>query len=79
MDEITGWHLAHKIGDLIRVVKKTNINLQSEDSKVGDLGVVVKAPKETTGILFVEAYMFKTGKVRWFSPQEIDIISNIDE
>jgi|TARA_R100000482_G_C5086289_1_gene128580 hypothetical protein len=64
---------------LIKVVKKTNINFEEIEAKVGDLGIVVKTPREATGILFVEAYMFGTGKVRWFSPQEIDIISNIED
>ena len=74
-----GWHLAHKIGDLIKVVERSTINLHNVTTEIGDLGVVVSCPKETRGILFVEVYMIRTGAVRWFSPQEIDIISNIDE
>ena len=79
MDRKSGWHSAHKVGDLIKVVKKTNINFEEIEAKIGDLGIVVKTPREATGILFVEAYMFGTGQVRWFSPQEIDIISNIED
>ena len=78
MDGKSSWHFAHKVGDLVRVVSLTTINFDTIAS-VGDLGIVIKTPKETTGILFVEAYMFRTGKVRWFAPKEIDIISNIDE
>ena len=78
MDSIDGWFSAHRIGDLIKIVDK-RISVDDRDSKNGDLGVVVKTPKEHTGILFIEAFMFRTGKVRWFSPSEIDIISNIDE
>jgi len=73
------WHLAHKIGDLIRVVKKTSINTLDENAKVGDLGVVINCPKESSGILFVEVYLMKSSSIRWFSPSEIDIISNIGE
>ena len=74
-----GWHLAHKIGDLIRVVDKTTINTLSGNAEVGDLGVVINCPKETSGILFVEVYLMKSSSIRWFSPSEIDTISNIDE
>lgn len=74
-----GWYVAHKIGDLIKVIDRTSINLQNVSTKIGDLGVVIESPEETNGILFIEVYMFRTGIVRWFSPQEIDIISNIDE
>jgi hypothetical protein len=78
MDGKSGWYSAHKVGDLIKIVDK-RINLDDRDSRNGDLGVVTKTPQEHTGILFIEAYMFRTGKVRWFSASELDIISNIDE
>ena len=71
--------LEHKIGDLIRVIERSTINFHNVTTEIGDLGVVVSCPKETRGILFVEVYMIRTGTVRWFSPQEINIISNIDE
>ena len=74
-----GWHLAHKDGDLIRVVEKTTINTLNGNAEVGDLGVVINCPKESSGILFVEVYLMKSSSIRWFSPSEIDIISNIDE
>ncbi len=48
------------------------------ECKIGDLGLIIKTPNETDGILFIEAYMFKSHRVRWFSPREIKIISNID-
>ena len=74
-----GWHLEHKIGDLIRVVEKTTINTLNGNAEVGDLGVVINCPKESSGILFVEVYLMKSSSIRWFSPIEIDTISNIDE
>ena len=74
-----GWHLAHNVGDLIRVVEKTTINTLNGNAEVGDLGVVINCPKESSGILFVEVYLMKSSSIRWFSPSEIDTISNIDE
>lgn len=74
-----GWHLAHRIGDLIRVVEKTTINILNGNAEVGDLGVVINCPKESSGILFVEVYLMKSSNIRWFSPIEIDTISNIGE
>ena len=78
MDGKSGWYSAHKVGDLIRVVSLTTINFDARED-VGDLGVVVNCPSSDSGILFIEAYMFKTNRLRWFAPKEIDIISNIDE
>ena len=78
MDGKSGWYSAHKVGDLIRVVSLTTINFDAKEY-VGDLGIVVNCPSEESGILFIEAYMFRTNRLRWFAPREIDIISNIDE
>ena len=78
MDGKSSWYSAHKVGDLIRVVSIATINFDARED-VGDLGVVISCPSEKSGILFIEAYMFKTGRLRWFAPKEIDIISNIDE
>ena len=78
MDSKFGWHTAHRVGDLIRVINKTSINMDDVECKIGDLGLIIKTPNETDGILFIEAYMFKSHRVRWFSPREIKIISNID-
>lgn len=78
MDRDKGWHTGHKVGDLIRVTRKTTIGFGLNED-IGDIGVVLKCPGQTDGILFVEVYMFKDRKVRWYSPTEIDIISNIDE
>ena len=78
MDGKSGWYSAHKVGDLIRVVSLTTINFDAHEN-VGDLGMVINCPSEESGILFIEAYMFRTGRLRWFAPKEIDIISNIDE
>ena len=67
----------YRVGNLIRVIRQVNISLGKDE--VGDLGLIVKSPYETSGILFVEVYMFKNAHIRWFSPREIDIISNIDD
>ena len=78
MDKNANWHFAHRVGDLIRVVSKKTINFDAKED-VGDLGIVMICPHQESGILFVEVYMFKTNRLRWFSPKEIDIISNIEE
>ena len=78
MDKDTGWHFTHRVGDLIRVASKETINFDAKEN-VGDLGIVMNCPNQESGILFVEVYMFKTNRMRWFSPKEIDIISNIEE
>jgi hypothetical protein len=78
MDKNANWHFAHRVGDLIRVVSKKTINFDAKED-VGDLGIVMNCPHQESGILFVEVYMFKTNRLRWFSPKEIDIISNIEE
>ncbi len=68
-----GWHTAHRIGDLIRVNKADLLN------KKRDIGIVLNCPAEKENGLFVEVYMIKSGHLRWFTPSEIDIISNIEE
>ena len=78
MDGKSSWCSAHQVGDLIRVVSLTTINFDARED-VGDLGVVINCPAEDSGILFIEAYMFRTNRVRWFAPKEIITISNIDE
>ena len=75
-DQMYGWHTAHRIGDLIRVIKVNKIDLLN---KKGDIGIVLGCPAEKENGLFVEVYMIKSGQLRWFAPSEIDIISNIDE
>ena len=75
-DQMYGWHTAHRIGDLIKVIKVKNIDVLN---KKGDIGIVLNCPGEKENGLFVEVYMFRTGQLRWFAPSEIDIISNIDE
>jgi len=78
MAKAATWHFAHKIGDLIRVANRISL---SSMEQVGDLGIIIGSPNEnrTAGILFVEVYIFRTGRTRWFSPREINIISNIEE
>ena len=78
MDGKSSWYSAHKVGDLIRVVNLTTINFDARE-EAGDLGIIVNCPSAESGILFIEAYMFRTKRLRWFAPKEIDIISNIDE
>ena len=77
MDGKSGWHSAHKVGDLIRVVDIVNINISRNE--IGQIGIVTNCPSEDSGILFIEVYIFKDNRVRWFAPREIDIISNIEE
>jgi hypothetical protein len=45
----------------------------------GSLGVVVERPEDTQKSLFILVYIFKTQRLRWLVPSEIDIISNIEE
>lgn len=79
MDRGTYWESTHRVGDLVRVIDKTAINFNDQDTKVGDLGVVVKSPAMGIGVLFIEIYLLRTGKIRWCAPNEIDIISNIED
>ena len=78
MDGKSGWYSTHKVGYLIRVVSLATINFD-EREEAGDIGIVVNCPSADSGILFIEAYMFRTNRMRWFAPKEISIISNIDE
>ena len=75
-----GVHLAHKIGDLVRInnSRRDPIN-QSEMLQRASLGVVMDVPKDRQKSLFIKVYIFKTKRQRWLAPYEIDIISNIDE
>ena len=72
-----GVHLAHKIGDLVRINK--NVLRSPRSTRRGSLGVVVVRPEDTQKSLFIKVYIFKNNREEWFSPSEIDIISNIDE
>ena len=69
-----GVHLAHKIGDLVRI-KKWHPDGQTK----WGLGIVTQRPEDTQQSLFIKVYMFKTNRERWLTPSEMDIISNIDE
>tara|TARA_B100001248_G_C27138808_1_gene343569 strand:+ start:429 stop:584 length:156 start_codon:yes stop_codon:yes gene_type:complete len=47
---------------------------------IGTLGVITQVPwEEQNGGLFVAVYLFKDKRVHYFSAQEIEIISNIDD
>ena len=75
-----GVHLAHKIGDLVRITKsKRDPIISSAMLQRGSLGVVLDVPEDTQKSLFIKVYIFKTNRERWLSPSEMDIISNIDE
>ena len=75
-----GVHLAHKIGDLVRINNSRRDPIISSGMlQRGSLGVVVDIPKDTQKSLFILVYIFKTQRLRWLVPTEIDIISNIDE
>ena len=75
-----GVHLAHKIGDLVRINNSRRDPIISSGMlQRGSLGVVVDIPKNKQKSLFIKVYIFKTNRVRWLAPYEIDIISNIEE
>lgn len=69
-----GVHLAHKIGDLVRVSK------YDFGTYLGSyLGVVTQCPEEKQKSLFIKVYVFKTNQEEWIPPAQMDIISNIEE
>ena len=75
-----GVHIAHKVGDLVRVNNsRRDPIISSAMLQRGSLGVVVDVPEDTQKSLFIKVYIFKTNRERWLTPSEIDIISNIDE
>ena len=75
-----GVHLAHKIGDLVRINNSRRDPIISSGMlQRGSLGVVVDIPKNKQKSLFIKVYIFKTNRVRWLAPYEMDIISNIEE
>ncbi len=73
-----GVHLAHKVGDLVRV-KKNVLRSPRRLGMRGALGVVSALPNPQQLNIFIKVYIFKNNIEEWFSPSEIDIISNIDE
>ena len=73
-----GVHLAHKIGDLVRVRKSVRLHSSTLLHR-GSLGVVVERPEEKQKSLFIKVYLFKNNREEWLAPSEIDIISNIDD
>ena len=76
-----GVYLAHKVGDLIRInnSRRDPIN-SSEMLQRGSLGVVAFVPEYyQQESLFIKVYIFKTNRVRWLAPSEMDIISSINE
>ena len=75
-----GVHLAHKVGDLVRINNsRRDPIISSAMLQRGSLGVVLDVPEDTQKSLFIKVYIFKTNRERWLSPSEMDIISNIDE
>jgi hypothetical protein len=76
-------YTAHRIGDLVRVSKyprERQVGRLQYNAGicVGSIGVVTKTPQETGGILFIEVYVFKNNETHFYTPQEVEIISNID-
>ena len=69
-----GVHLAHKIGDLVRI-KKWHPDGQTK----WGLGIVTQRPEDIQKSLFIKVYIFKLHREEWIAPAEIDIISNIEE
>ena len=75
-----GVHIAHKIGDLVRITKsRRDPIISSAMLQRGSLGVVLDVPEDTQKSLFIKVYIFKTNRERWLAPSEMDTISNIDE
>ena len=73
----SGWLIPHRVGDLVKIL---NRSLISVDDIEGAKGVVVRSPTEDfQGLMFVEVFVFKLQKTRHFAPQELEIISNIDD
>jgi hypothetical protein len=70
-----GVHLAHKIGDLVRVKKWHTDGYKHS----WGLGIVTQHPEEKQKSLFIKVYIFKLHREEWIAPAEMDIISNIDE
>ncbi len=75
-----GVHLAHKVGDLVRINNsRRDPIISSAMLQRGSLGVVLDVPEDTQKSLFIKVYIFKTNRERWLAPSEMDTISNIDE
>ena len=75
-----GVHLAHKIGDLVRITKsRRDPMISSAMLQRGSLGVVLDVPEDTQKSLFIKVYIFKTNRQTWLAPSEMDTISNIEE
>jgi hypothetical protein len=69
-----GVHLAHKIGDLVRIKK-----WHPDGYTKWGLGIVTQRPENKQKSLFIKVYIFKLHREEWIAPAEMDIISNIDE
>ena len=75
-----GVHIAHKIGDLVRITKsRRDPMISSAMLQRGSLGVVLDVPEDTQKSLFIKVYIFKTNRQTWLAPSEMDTISNIDD
>ena len=76
-----GVHIAHKIGDLVRITKsRRDPMISSAMLQRGSLGVVAFVPEYyQQESLFIKVYIFKTNRERWLAPSEMDTISNIEE
>jgi|TARA_R100001460_G_scaffold69542_1_gene110155 hypothetical protein len=50
------------------------------EPNIGTLGIITRVPwEEQNGTMFVAVYLFKDKRIHYFSAQEIEIISNIDD
>jgi hypothetical protein len=69
-----GVYLAHKVGDLVRVIK------YDFGTYLGSsLGIVTDCPKQKQKSIFIKVYIFETNREEFLSPHKIDIISSIEE
>jgi len=75
-----GCYVAFKVGDLVKI-NTTRIIDFVRRSYTGELGMVSgEHLKERQMILpFIPILIFSTNEVRFFSPQELKIISNIGD
>ena len=77
MDGKTSWYSAYKTGDLVKLSGKSITNIYDKSIKIGELGVVISDPSNSSNPLFFEIFLFKSNCFKWVSRNEIDIVSNI--
>ena len=76
----SGCYLAFSVGDLVKI-STTRIIDYSQFSYEGKLGIVSgqHTNRRQMVLPFIPIFVFSANEVRYFSPQELEIVSNIDE